>query len=195
MCTSKQSATTVQGFTRSQLMPPLVKCLHHIAPAAAMVNKFVADKQNTNKKLFFKLITSLWIFFLKMDPLLSSSMQQASFKCETTQLELKSLQIILAIKCCQRTKIGKVINLARSLLKKVAHMCASRLGLILCGTQSTKNCSTWYCLKSSTRFYGFSCSNSNILSTALFLPFYQSTTYTTIFRHPQPQPTTQTSLK
>ena len=49
-------------------------------------------------------------------------MQQALFKCETPQLELKSLQTFLAIKCCQRTKIGKVINLAQSSLNKVTHV-------------------------------------------------------------------------
>jgi hypothetical protein len=30
-------------------MPPLGKCLRRIAPAAAMVNKFVKTTQNTNK--------------------------------------------------------------------------------------------------------------------------------------------------
>jgi hypothetical protein len=30
----------IQGFTQSHWMPPLVKCLCPIAPAAAMVNKF-----------------------------------------------------------------------------------------------------------------------------------------------------------
>jgi hypothetical protein len=51
-------------------------------------------------------------------------MQQALFKFETPQLELKSSRTFLAFKHCQRTKLGKVINLARRLLKKVAHMCA-----------------------------------------------------------------------
>jgi hypothetical protein len=37
------------------------------------------------------------------DPLLSSSMQQALFKCETPQLELKSLRAFLAVERCQRT--------------------------------------------------------------------------------------------
>jgi hypothetical protein len=41
-------------------------------------------------------------------------MQQALFKCETPRLELKSSQSFLAIKRCQRTKIRKVIKLARS---------------------------------------------------------------------------------
>jgi hypothetical protein len=40
-------------------------------------------------------------------------------------VKLKSLPTFLAIKRCHRTKIGEVINLARSLLK-VAHMCAIR---------------------------------------------------------------------
>ena len=30
-------------------MPPLVKCLRRIAPAAAMVNKFEQNTQNTNR--------------------------------------------------------------------------------------------------------------------------------------------------
>ena len=42
----------VQGFTGSHCMPPLGKCLRHIAPAAAMVNKFVETTQNTNKTQF-----------------------------------------------------------------------------------------------------------------------------------------------
>jgi len=41
-------------------------------------------------------------------------MLQASFKCEMPRLELKSWQTFLAIKRCQRTKIQKVIKLARS---------------------------------------------------------------------------------
>jgi hypothetical protein len=51
-------------------------------------------------------------------------MRQASFKYEMLRLELKSLWTFLAIKRGLRTKIGKVINLAQSSLKKVAHMCA-----------------------------------------------------------------------
>jgi hypothetical protein len=39
----------IQGFTRSHWMLPLSKCLHPIAPAAAMVNEFVETTQNTNK--------------------------------------------------------------------------------------------------------------------------------------------------
>jgi hypothetical protein len=41
-------------------------------------------------------------------------MQQASFKCETPRLELKSSAKFLAIKRCQGTKSKKVIKLARS---------------------------------------------------------------------------------
>ncbi len=40
----------VQGFTESHWMLTLAKCLGRIAPAAAMVNKFVETTQNTNKK-------------------------------------------------------------------------------------------------------------------------------------------------
>ena len=39
----------VQGFTGSHWMPPSGKCLRHIEPAAAMVNKFVETTQNTIK--------------------------------------------------------------------------------------------------------------------------------------------------
>jgi hypothetical protein len=40
----------IQGFTRSHWMLPLGKCLHHIAPAAVMVDEFVENTQNTKKK-------------------------------------------------------------------------------------------------------------------------------------------------
>jgi hypothetical protein len=33
-------------------MPPSGECLHRITPAAAMVNKYIENTQNTNKKLF-----------------------------------------------------------------------------------------------------------------------------------------------
>jgi hypothetical protein len=36
----------IQGYTGSHWMPPLGECLRHIAPAAAMVNKF---DENTPK--------------------------------------------------------------------------------------------------------------------------------------------------
>jgi hypothetical protein len=42
----------ILGFTRSHWMPPSGKCLRRIAPAAAMVNEYIENKQNTNKKLF-----------------------------------------------------------------------------------------------------------------------------------------------
>jgi hypothetical protein len=62
----------------------------------------------------------------KSNPLLSSCMWQASFKCEMPWLEPKSSQLFLAIKRCQRTKSKKVIKLAQSPLIKVAHICANR---------------------------------------------------------------------
>ncbi len=62
-----------------------------------------------------------------LGPLLSSLMQQALFKCEMPRLELKSLQIFLLLKCSQRTKIGKVIKLTWSSLKKWSHiLCVHR---------------------------------------------------------------------
>jgi len=39
----------IQGFTRSQWMPPSGECLRRIALAATMVNEFVETTQNTNK--------------------------------------------------------------------------------------------------------------------------------------------------
>jgi hypothetical protein len=39
----------IQGFTWSHWMPPSVKCLRRIAPAATMVNEFEWNTQNTNK--------------------------------------------------------------------------------------------------------------------------------------------------
>jgi hypothetical protein len=54
-------------------------------------------------------------------------MWQASFKCETPRLELKSLRSFLGIKRCQGTKSKKVSKLAQSSLIKVAHICANRV--------------------------------------------------------------------
>ncbi len=39
----------IQGFTQSHWMPPLVKCLHRIAAAAAMVNEFEWNTQKLPK--------------------------------------------------------------------------------------------------------------------------------------------------
>ena len=91
---------------------------------------FWSKTQNTNKNLFLasypKVDQSWKLSYPILDPLVSSSMQQASFKCEMPWLELKSLRTFLAIKCCQLTEIGKVIKLVRSLLKSWAHICARR---------------------------------------------------------------------
>ena len=46
-------------------------------------------------------------------------MRQLALKSEMPQLELKSLGMFLAIRHCQQTKIGEVINQAQSLLKNV----------------------------------------------------------------------------
>ncbi len=42
----------IPGFTRSHWMLPSGECLRRIAPAAAMVDKYIENTQNTNKKLF-----------------------------------------------------------------------------------------------------------------------------------------------
>ena len=39
----------IRGFTRSHWMPPLGKCLHRIAPVAAVIKEVVETTQNTNK--------------------------------------------------------------------------------------------------------------------------------------------------
>jgi hypothetical protein len=39
----------VQGFSWSHCMPPSGECLHRIAPAAVMVDKFAETTLNTNK--------------------------------------------------------------------------------------------------------------------------------------------------
>jgi len=115
-------------------MRPLGECLRRIAPAAAMVNKFVETTLNTNKTQLlpcnygtFRALVVCENFNPKMDPVLSSLMRQASFKCKMPQLELKSVRSFLAIiKRCQGTKSKKVNKLARSSLIKVAHLCANR---------------------------------------------------------------------
>ena len=50
----------VRGFTRSHWMPPSGEFLHHIAPAAVMVDKFVETTQNTNRT---QLLTSNYSTF------------------------------------------------------------------------------------------------------------------------------------
>ena len=57
------------------------------------------------------------ISYPKTYPLLSSLMRWASCKCEMPQLEWESSAKFLAIKCCQRTKIEKVIKLSQSSIK------------------------------------------------------------------------------
>ena len=102
----------IQGFAQSHWMLSLVDCLCCIAPTAAMVDKFKWNTQNTNKtqllasnySTFWSLVLVCENFNPKTDPLLSSSMQQASCKCETPWLELESSAKFLSIKYCQWTK-------------------------------------------------------------------------------------------
>ncbi len=121
----------VQGFTGSHWMPPSGKCLCRIAPAAAMVNEFVETTQNTIKTQLlasnnstFQALVICENFIPQTDPLISSSICQASFKCETPRLELKSSWWFLAIKHCQWTKSKKVVKQSWSSLKSWAHICA-----------------------------------------------------------------------
>jgi hypothetical protein len=97
-------------------MPPSVECLRRIAPAAAMVDEFEWNTQNTNKSQrvasnygTFRSIVVCEDFNPETDPLLSSLMWRALCKWEMPRLELKSSATFLAIKRCQRTKFGKVL--------------------------------------------------------------------------------------
>ena len=116
-CGAHRPMNHIRGFTRSQCMPPLGEYLRHIAPKAAMVNEFVETTQNTNKTQLlasnygtFRALVVCENFIPKADPLLRSSMRQASYKCEAPQLELKSSRSFLALKRCQQTKSKKVFN-------------------------------------------------------------------------------------
>ncbi len=51
-CGAHRPMEHIPGFTRSHWMPPLGECLRCIPPVAAMVNKYIENTQNTNKKLF-----------------------------------------------------------------------------------------------------------------------------------------------
>jgi hypothetical protein len=51
-CRAHRPMEHIPGFTRSYYLPPFGKCLRCIAPAAAMVDKYIENTQNTNKKLF-----------------------------------------------------------------------------------------------------------------------------------------------
>jgi hypothetical protein len=107
----------IQGFSRSHWMSPSVECLRRIAPTTAMVDKFKWNTQNTNKTQLlasnystFRSLVVCEIFNPKTDPLLSSSMQQASYKCETPQLELDSSATFLAIKRCPGQNLEKLLS-------------------------------------------------------------------------------------
>jgi hypothetical protein len=105
------------GFAWSHWMPPSVECLRRIAPVAAMVDKFEWNTQNTNKT---QLLASNYGTFQslvvcdnvnpKTDPLLSSSMRQALFKCEMPRLELKSSATFLAINIVSGQNLKKKLS-------------------------------------------------------------------------------------
>ena len=123
----------IQGFTWSHWMPPSGECLRCIALAAAKIGGFFETTLNTNKTQLlpsnygtFRALVGCENFNPNTDPLLSSSMRQASCKCKTPQLELKSSRTFLAIKHCEGTKIGKVIKQSQSSIFKLAHICATR---------------------------------------------------------------------
>jgi hypothetical protein len=76
-----RSMDHIQGFTQSHWMPLLVEC-----PAATMADEFEQNTQNTNKTqllasnygTFLALVVVCESSYPKMDPLLSSLMQQAA---------------------------------------------------------------------------------------------------------------------
>jgi len=51
-CGAHRPMEHISGFTRSHWMPPSGKCLSRIAPAAAMVNKFVETHKTLTKHNF-----------------------------------------------------------------------------------------------------------------------------------------------
>ena len=121
----------IPGFTRSHWMLPLGKCLRCIAPAAAIVDEYIENTQNTNKKLFlasnYGTNLSLVVyenFIPQKGPSTQLINATSCVKIAMLRLELEISRSFLAIKHCQRTKIRKVIKQSRSSLKTMAHMCA-----------------------------------------------------------------------
>jgi hypothetical protein len=51
-CGAHRPMEQIPGFTRSHWMPPSGKCLCRIASAAAMVDEYFENTQNTNKNYF-----------------------------------------------------------------------------------------------------------------------------------------------
>jgi hypothetical protein len=51
-CGAHRPLEHILGFTRSHWMLPSGKCLCRIAPAAAMVDKYIENTQNTNINYF-----------------------------------------------------------------------------------------------------------------------------------------------
>jgi hypothetical protein len=51
-CKAHRLMEHILGFTRSYRMLPSGKCLRRIASAAAMVDEYIENTQNANKKLF-----------------------------------------------------------------------------------------------------------------------------------------------
>ena len=125
----------IQGFTRSHWMPPLGECLHHIVPAAAMVDKFVENTQNTNKiQLLPSNYGTFWSLVVceNLNPetnLYSAhwwNKLRSNVRQHNWSWRAQRSATFLAIKRCQRTKIVKVIKLAWSSLKSWAQICARR---------------------------------------------------------------------
>ena len=110
-----RSMEHIQGFTWSHWMPPLVECSHCITPAAAMVKEFESNTQNTNKTQLlasnygkFLLLVVCENFNPKTNPLLSSSMRQASCKCEMPRFELKSSRKFSSYQTLSADKNSKI---------------------------------------------------------------------------------------
>jgi hypothetical protein len=105
------------GLHLEQLDAASGECLRRITPAAAMVDRFVEITLNTTKTHLlpsnystFRSLVVCENFNPKTDPLLSSSMRRASFKCEMPRLELKSSQSFLAIKCVRGQQVKKLLG-------------------------------------------------------------------------------------
>ena len=136
-CSSTTRGASPDGAHPGLHLKPLDAAIGRVpapyCPGGRHGRRFRKNTQNTNKTQLLASNYStfrascLWEFCNtkdERDPLLTSSMRHALFKCETPRIELKSSRSFLAIKRWQRTKIKKVIKHLRSSKLRWAHICA-----------------------------------------------------------------------
>ena len=110
-------------WSTSRALLKATGCCHWLIACAVLprrppwsTNSNKTQKTLTNTQLLpsnygiFRALVVCENFNPKTNPLLRSSMRQASCKYETPQLELKSSQTFLAIKRCQRTKTSTKLD-------------------------------------------------------------------------------------